>query len=288
MKLYDRTAVVTIRRTEQTDTERRFFLTLPNVTTIRDLRIQFAVKKSGGKSPNTCELQLTNLAPQTRAEVEGKGIVVSIAAGHDGAPRHLFTGDVRVAYSQIEDSEWITTIHLAEGGRAFGQARVKPKCYRPGTPVATILKDVAASMGLELPREITASPDLRTQFATGYSLEGPSRDELTRLLAPFGYGWSIQNGRLQVLRDSDVAVGVAREISEDKGMIGSPKFDTPSKKQTRKLSVPVLLYPELTPGGAIIVRSASINGNFKITELTHQGDTHDDGPDSWTTNVEAV
>ncbi len=286
MIIFNRICIVTIKRTVQTATEARFFVTQPNVVEIRDLRVEFTVKKSHGKTPNTCEVKITNLAPHTRAEVELPGIVVTLAAGHDGVARHLFTGDARIAYSELDGGDWVTTLHLADGGKAFGHARATAS-FRGGTPVITVLRAAAKAMHLELPRAVEEDPTLRTQFTGGYALEGPVRDKLTAILAPFGYGWSIQDGRLQLLRDNDITPGTSREISEGNGMIGSPKFDTPTKKAKRKLSVDSVLYPELTPGGAITVSSRSINGSFRIDEVVHKGDTFGTSESDWTTSVEA-
>jgi hypothetical protein len=287
VRLVNRTCAITIHRTERSITERRFFVTLPNVVTVRDQRISFGVKKSLSKTPNTCEVKIYNLAPLTRGEVEEDGVQVKVEAGYDGVTKLLFQGDVRSAFSETDGAHWVTTMHLADGGKAFGNARGN-RSYRGGTRVITILRDLAKSFGLELPRDVLAAPELRTQFAAGYVLDGPVRDHLTTLLDRFGYSWSIQNGRLQVLRDDAVVAGTVREISEATGMLGSPAMDKPKKKGGRTVSVRNQLYPELAPGGAIVLKSLQINGQFKIKEVVHQGDTHDDGDDSWTTSVEAT
>lgn len=288
MNLYDRICKVTMMRTVLTETEQRFFLPLPDSIEVTDLRMQFDIKKSLGKTPNSCELKITNLSPRTRAEVEGPpdGLVCRIAAGHNGVARHLFTGDVRLASSLKEGADWITTLQLADGGRAYGNARAN-RTYRAGTSMITVLKDAAKSMGLELPKELLDDPAMRAQFAAGTTLSGGLRDELTRVLAPFGYGWSIQDGQLTVLRDEDT-VGVEREISEGTGMIGSPAFSptkkTKKKAASAKMHASSILYPELTPGGRVSVIARATDGRFKISEVTHKGDTHGD---EWTTEIEA-
>lgn len=293
-RLFDRICRVTLTRTVQTESERRFFTQVPNSVEIIDLRIQFEIKKTLGKSPNECKLTITNLAERTRAEVEGppEGLVATLEAGYDGVARHLFTGDVRLAFSEKKGADWETEFTVADGGRAFARARINHS-YRPGTPVLSVLKDAAASMGLALPKEVLADPALRDQLVSGGAFSGFTRDHLTQVLATYGYSWSIQTGRLQILRDEETA-GVERAISggtDGTGMIGSPTFERHkgSKKKGPKtmMKVPALLYPELTPGGTVRVDAREIDGRFKLEKVDHKGDTHGTGNDSWTTSVEA-
>lgn len=288
MKLYDRICRVTLTRTLETADERRFFAMAPGRVEVVSLRMEFEVKKTLGKSPNQAKLVITNLAARTRGEVEGppEGLVASIAAGHDGVARHLFTGDVQLAFSERDGANWRTEMTIGDGARAFARANVNGS-YRPGTPMLNVLKDVARKLGLELPATLAADPALRTQLVGGHAMSGPARDELTRLLAPFGYAWSIQDGRLQILRDEDTA-GTERELSEDTGMTGSPTFERTKggkKKAARTtMKASAILYPELTPGGILRVEARQVDGRFRIEEVAHKGDTHGD---EWTTELEA-
>lgn len=289
-RVFDRICQVAFQRSVPTEDERRFFLELPQAVEVTNLRMQFTIKKTLGKTPNSCEIMITNLAPRTRNEVEGPpaGLVATISAGHDNVARRMFSGDVVLAFSERDGADWITTLKLSDGGRAFAQARAN-RSYAPKTPLLTVLKDAAASMGAELPRELLSSSDLRTQnVATGAVMSGPTRDELTRLLAPFGYSWSFQDGKLQVLRDDEVS-GIERDLSEDTAMIGSPTFERvkggKNKAPKTKMRCSAILYPELTPGGVIRVDAREVDGRFKLLEVEHKGDTHGE---SWTTDIEAT
>ncbi len=249
-------------------------------------RIQFTVNKNLGAEPNTAEVTITNLSEHTRSELQRLPVRVRIEAGHDNAPRFLFVGDVQPgSQSKIVGSDWETKLLLGDGSRAFANARIN-RSYRPGTPTRTILRDAAAAMGLTLPREVEATAMLRAQLATGEALTGWASDELARLLAPFGYSYSIQNGRLQILRDEDTRQDTARLVDADNGpLLGSPALGTPDKSgKPPTMTLQTLLYPELTPGGRVDVRSRSLNGVFKIARTKHQGDTHGD---QWETEVEA-
>lgn len=260
------------------------FFDLPNATIIEGLRIQFKVTKAIDSEPNPGELTITNCAEQTRVNLQTKPLRLKIEAGFDDSPRHVFTGDLRHGYSELVDADWETKLLLGDGDQAWRYARVS-KTYKRGTSVAAILQHAASTMGFIIDAKTLATPALQAQVASGRALEGPTRDELTRLLAPYGYHWSMQDGQFQLLRDDETRADQARVISESTGMIGSPTFGAPGKNgQAAPINVKCRLYPELTPGGRIVVQSRAINGTFRVEKLTHTGDTHGD---DWTTEIEA-
>jgi hypothetical protein len=275
-------------------TNPQYFDELPNATIIENLRFRFSVEKSVDREPNKCEIQITNLAPTTRVDLTTKPLIVTVLAGYDGNARYLFKGDLRFGYSKQEETEWTTILQLADGDRAFRHAQIH-KSYRKGSSVVTALRDVVASMGLKLDSRLGSSAELQAGFASGRALTGSAAEELTQLLEPYGYRWSIQDGRMQILKDSEVREGEAFVINESTGMIGSPEYQVPEAPSTTKsgkpaarkglkLRVKMLLYPELTPGAKVAVQSESVNGTFRIERVTHEGDTYDG---DWTTEFEA-
>ena len=263
-----------------------FFQPLPNGLEIERLRIQFKVEKTLDKEPNTAEIRISNLAEGNRADLCKLPLIVRLEAGHeeDAGLRLVFQGDLRYGYSKQNDCDWETVQQCADGSRAFQHARVN-RSYKAGTSVSTVLRDAALTLGLVLPRNVETSAELQRSFASGYSIFGPTRDELTRLLAPFGYSWSIQNGTLQILKDDDTPPDRAIVISQETGLLGSPEFGAPPKDgKPPTLTIKSLLYPQVSPGVRLSVQSKSINGIFRAERVTHTGDTHGD---EWITEIEA-
>lgn len=280
---FNRIAQVIVQRLKPTATEQRFFIPLPDPVLIQDLQIKFTVEQNLSSKPNTCEIQVTNLSSSSRTEVARDGLYVRLLAGHDNAPRHLFAGNVTWSNSIPDGTEWFTKIQVGDGATAIQEAFVN-KSYNPGVQVITILRDAAKSMGLVLPTELEVSKELRAQFAAGFVFSDYTREELTRLLAPFGYRWSVLNGRLLVLKDSQTD-GEAILVSEDTGLIRSPEFGKPEKGKTQpKLSAKMLLTPEIKPGCLVELRSRTVNGFFKCQRSAHKGDTHN--VDEWVTEME--
>ena len=140
-------------------------------------------------------------------------------------------------------------------------------------------------MGVSLPRNVELAPELGRGFSSGEQLYGSAADELTRLLAPYGYGWSIQNGRLQVLKDDEVDTSRALVISQETGLLGSPEVGAPEKDgKPPTLTIRTLLYPQVNPGQMLSVQSRAINGIYRAERVTHTGDSHGD---EWFTEIEA-
>jgi hypothetical protein len=277
-----------------------FFEELQTITEITDHRIQFKIEKHLRKTPNQAEIVITNLAPQSREAFVSGPAKVRIEAGYDGTPRLLFIGDLRHASNEHVGTEWLTKLQLADGARAYAQARVN-RSYAKGTPITSILGDIARGFGVPLPPEVNASADLRARLTTGEVITGYASDELTRLLAQFGFEWSFQNGVLQILRVDAALPGSVRVLSvpPDGGIIGAPTIDPPkirapskAKKSGRgsaprvpKMKLKHSLFPDLIPGERIEVQSRSLNGIFRIDSLLHEGDNH--GGD-WTTTIEGT
>lgn len=264
----------------------------PNLLEISQLRVQFKIEKHLNKDPNTCELKVTNCNPSTRSDLTRTPLSIRIDAGHvqDAGARHLFTGNLRNGFSRQDHTDWTTVLELGDGASMFEGARVN-KSFTRGTPAIVVVREVAAAMGITLPNELQVSADLQRQAATGQCLYGQAADEMTRLLAPFAYSWSIQDGRFVALRDDQAAPGGALLISQDTGMIGSPTFATPTigdvkKNKPAKLTVKMILYPQITPGFLVSVQSAAIDGIFRAERVIHTGDSH--GQQDWVTEVECT
>lgn len=251
---------------------------------ITGLRIRFDIEKSVSRHPNKTTITITNLSSETRKILEKKPIAFSLEAGHDDVYRLLIAGDLHFAKSQIKGADWETLIQISEGGSAFNFARVN-KTFRRGTPLVDVISHVAGQMGLALPPSVTTSDTLRAQTATGTIVLGAARDELTRLLAPYGLHWSIQRGGLQVLADDEVGDLAPILVSQETGMIGSPTYGNPTKSgKAPTLHVKMLLYPGLVPGNAIQVVSKTESGYFRIEKVKHVGDTHGE---EWFSEIEA-
>lgn len=292
LQLFERTVNITIvqQPTGFVGQHSSFFESIGNAIEITDLRVQFEIKKNLGKEPNTCEITVSNMSDDTRKALARLPLYAIVRAGHDGVARLLFAGNVVQAPAKHDKTEWESKFSVSDGGRAFAHARMN-RSYRPPISVSQVLSDAAASMGLKLPPEIERSADLKSALATGLSCHGPTRDTLTRILAQYGYGWSVQNGALQIVSDNQSTRNAAIVLNslagqEVGGVINTPELSLPKKPGSpAELTLDCLLYPEIVPACEIDLTSESVSGRFRVTDVNHAGDTR--GPD-YKTSIKAT
>ena len=281
MLFFDRRISLTIARPAPTS----FFKTLPNAVVVEDLRVQFRIEKQLGKDPNTCEVIVSNLAQNTRAELQTKPLNITLEAGYDTQVARLFRGDLQWSESKRVGPDFESKLLIGDGDRAYRYARVN-RTFKAGTSHLTILAEAADSMNVSIPNNVKADPGMQGQTATGVTLRGYSRNVISRIAKIVNREWSIQDGVLQMNLRNETNVGEAFVVSEDTGMIGTPEFGSPPKKKEQPvLKVRSLLRPEINAGTLISVEAANINGNFKVRRVTHSGDTHGV---AWYSEMEAV
>jgi hypothetical protein len=250
---------------------------------IEGLRVQFKVKKTTTKEPNCAEVSISNLSETSRASLQSKGVRVILEAGYVGNLAQIFSGDARYISHVREGADWVTKVDLGDGERAYRWARVS-ESFKAGTTVAAVVSKVAGALGLDTSAAVALVREkVREQFTQGFTAHGRASDELDRLLTGRGLEWSIQDGRLQVTEVGKPAPGTAILLSASTGLIGSPAYGSPEKKDgenpsTAKkkhvLKVKSLLQPGIRPGARVQLDSLSVKGLFRVEAVTHTGDTH--------------
>jgi hypothetical protein len=246
-----------------------------NAIVIRDHHVKFKVEKTSDEKPNTCEIEIYNLNENTRAAFQAKPSLVRLEAGYGDEISRIFEGDLSFGPSVHNGVDWITTVNVAEGGRAFAHATAS-RSYKAGVNHKQVIADVAKSMGLKVPTSIKEAKALAGQFVSGLTLHGPSQAQMTKILKPHGFGWSVQNNQLQILPTNGVRPDQAIVISKETGMIGSPALDAPKEPgKPVTIKVKTLLEPGLIPGGRIRVIAEALNGLFRIDKVTLTGSNFD-------------
>lgn len=251
-----------------------YVLVTPDALKIEKLRIDFSIEKDDKPKPNKCEVEIYNLNAQHREQLEAKGLRVVISAGYPGTQAQIFSGDTRYGNSEKHGPDWITKLECGDTERAFNQARIS-ESFGPGSSISDVIGAVAKAFQIDKGNLVDKANTIVRNFSDGYVAHGLVSAELTRLLEPANLGWSMQDGRLEVLdlletlSAADVPV-----ISAKTGMVGSPEFGTGEKvKGQAFLKVKSLLRPDIRPGSKFEVRSQRINGFFKCRKVKHVGST---------------
>lgn len=272
-RLFKRGARVTVWEPKPSE-----FFADPNATNaveIEQLRVTFNIVRTLKREPDTCELTITNGNADTRGLFTKKPVCARLEAGYDGDLRTLFIGDLIYASSRLEGADWTTTAQLGDGMRAFANARLA-QTFEAGVTVLEALENVAGKMGFTLPANVRRDPEMRAQFAAGLSLAGAAQEQMQRMLAPFGYTWSVQHGQLVILKSAEAAPGSAIVVDVDSGLIGSPETGAPSKDQKIPITTfKTLLNEQLLPGRLVELTARGFNrAVLKVIKTTLAGDTH--------------
>jgi hypothetical protein len=264
-----------------------FFGVLPNAIIVRGLEIKFKVERSLEPTPNTAEVSVYNLSDAHRAEFQKRPLHVRLDVGYqsDTQLSQLIKGDLMFASSKRDgNGNIVTTFTVGDGERAYGDARMNV-ALGPGTNLKTAIGVVAGSMGLSTPKNAQQAGELLKQFSGGLTMVGPSRKALGDLLRGTGFGWSIQDGQLQLLRDADTHTGLVEVISVENGLIESPEYSAPKEPgKPPVLKAKRLLRPQIAPGTRVKMESKEINGFFRVIKVAHTGDFRDN---DWYTEIEA-
>lgn len=270
------------------------------------LRIQFKVEKQLYTPPNTADISVTNLSGDTRKKLQQFGAVVILEAGYsdqqffnptDGQNHlpTLFMGTARTIDHVRKGAEWVTRIQCGDGELAYRYAQAQGS-WAPGTSYAKVAGDIAEQLkpsGIDVQQFLTqlqagqiTFPE--PQFPTGYAASGNALQELIKLLGTKGWAVSIQNGQLQAVAPGGRNARAAPLISQNTGMLGSPEHGTPDKNGLQSvLKVKSLLLPQLGPGDPFVVQARANSGSYVAQKVTHSGDSHGVGDDSWSTEIEA-
>ncbi|MFZ5440456.1 MAG: phage protein [Myxococcota bacterium] len=279
-KLFERRCVLLIGKVPA---KGDFALEPPAALRVEGLDIEFRVEKDLQSSPNNAEISVFNLSAESRAKLEGSGQRVILQAGYEGTEAQIFSGDLRRAFSTKQGPDWVTKIEAGDGERSIAFPRLR-ESYRPGTSVADVVKKTLRSMGGDSTTAVEKASRLAGEFSSGYAQSGSSSRELTTLLEPLGYTWSVQDGRIEILQEDETVADSAVLVSPESGLVGSPTIAAATKEKKAAVKLRTLLLPRLRPGQKLELRSESMTGVLKALRVTHAGATH--GGD-WYTDIEA-
>ena len=276
MMQFDRVAVVDIGRPGEEGIR------------IRNNRISFNVVKTDAPDANALKVEIFNLSPETRAQVESTENRLVLSAGYaQDTIKVLAVGDVTSFYTESNGSgDMITVIEAGDGIRALTDTRVSIS-YEDGIAALDIVTDIADSLGVDAVDNLA---DLTGTYRNGYTFAGQAKQGLDELAKRFDFDWSIQNSILQLLprRTADEREVVV--LSPETGLVGSPRpmddvgANISANQEEPGIMLTCQLQPRLVPMGVVEVISRDYNGLYRITEVEHTGDTRSQ---SWLSTVKA-
>lgn len=218
---------------------------------LSELRIKFQVNQSDFETPNTTSIRVYNLANSTAVKIHKEFKRVVLQAGYrDGAFGIIFDGTIKqTRLGRETQTETYLDIFASDADENYNFGAIS-QSIAGGTTPEEQTKIIANAMNLEtgyVNYDIGLNKNIR-----GKTLYGMGRAEIRNLARSGQAQWSIQNGKVNVIRLSSYIDGQAVVLNSRSGMIGLPE-------QTEDgISVRCLLNPKIIPGTQVQIDEASI------------------------------
>jgi hypothetical protein len=253
-------------------------------------RITFDITKSITSDPKTSQIQVYNLAKNTRVKLrslitqnnallraEQEQVLIYLYAGYKeytGAEL-LYIGNVSSISDKIVPPDIITTMMCTDNVNIY-KRNVVSLSYKPGASSDGIMRAVAQQMNMPID---DASVFNNINFAHGFAFIGTAKDAFDNLAKQTGVLWTAENGKIRVIPRNKSTNESVIVISSKSGMINAPEklesdgtdADTPDAKEGWKVTS--LLQPKLLPGRKVKIESNIISGIYVIDSVEHKGDT---------------
>lgn len=259
-------------------------INIPNALSIEKLRISFYIEKDWWGMPNQAKISIYNLSPTSRAKIEKEYTKIAVNAGYEGSVSLIFTGDIINVFHSKRETDVITEIYASDGGFAYKNSFFNQTLF-PGISREQTIRKVAESFGLSI-GQIEGIPEGNSSLA-GQTLSMPSKDLMNELADENNANWSVQNGQIQTVAKDGYLPGEVLTVSPITGMIGSPIITVmganakilldPKVHVGRRFKIEAA-YPNVALGDYYFpdITPLSGTGTYRITKVTHTGDTHAD------------
>jgi len=275
---------------------------------VENLRIVFEVVKDHQSAPNFANIKIYNLNDQHQNQIRTEYDDIILNAGYEGDEAVLFRGNIKHVYRYRDGNDWIVEIDAGDGDRDFRGAVVN-ETLATGASDTQLVDRVCSNFSSTKKGSVKGVGE--TRRLRGKVVSGNARDVLHDIARQHDCTWSIQDGRLQIVKSNGVLDTEAILVNGDTGMLGAPQQDD------KGIKAKTLLNPLYQINGRVKLDNDNIkrkkkkigstaqggedvngttekpkeparldpDGIYKIYKLTHKGDNR--GQD-WITEVECV
>lgn len=239
------------------------------------LRVQFSAQKTVTGEPNKCEISITGLSRETQRSIRANLTRVQVIAGYSSSASSaglVASGALMAAFTQRQGADLITKLIALDGMGGMSRGAYA-KAFAGGTPVASVVRELAASMpGVDV-GQVKVTGNL---FPKGLQLSGSSTSQLNKLADQYGFSWSVQNGVFQAIMDGQDSGGVFSFDSDTNLISVTPVLNGPLQVPIG-IEISAKFEARVKPGDRCIVRSTiapQLNGSYTATSVGLAFDSH--------------
>lgn len=218
---------------------------------LSNLRIKFNVKRSDTATPNTADIRIYNLAPETALQIRNEFTHVLLQAGYEGNFGVIFQGNIKQTIIGRESAtDTFLDILAGDGDKAYNFAVVNQTLQNP-----TQLDQISLAIQSMNFGGVTGGyigVQTTPTLPRGKTFFGSTRDYLRVIGQSTDSTWSIQNEKLIFVKRTAYAPGTEVLLTPTTGMIGTPQ------QTNYGVNVKCLLNPNIQVAGRIKLEVASI------------------------------
>jgi hypothetical protein len=246
---------------------------------IRGLDVAFRIERTAKPQPNKAEIQIWNLNPEHRGELQKlTDVFVAVQAGYGGEESLIFAGDLTEVSVVRDGEDLVTQIASGDGEKAHRTGRVSASFGKNAA-----VGDVIKSVGRKLYEQLKGSPGdnvfekaanvslegVAGVFSEGVTVHGNTAREFDRLTKSAGLEYSIQSGKIVLTKRGKARTQTtALVLSFDSGLLSAPERSSDGIVKARALMIPGLEPPEL-----VRFDTDGVRGFFRIEKATYTGNT---------------
>lgn len=222
------------------------------------LRFAFSIRRGDIQTPNSADIRVYNVSDDTAQRIlqriptpEFSRVVVQ--AGYDGNYGVIFDGTIKqVRRGRDSQTDTYLDITAADGDSAYNFSVTALSLSASETGPQDTIQHIVKGMA---ERGVTMGylPDIPgNPLPRGKVVFGMTRDALRQQCKTLGFGWSIQDGKVNFIPLTSYMPGDIPELTSATGVVGLPE-------QTQDgIKLKVLLNPSLKIGQAVRLNNASI------------------------------
>jgi len=263
---------------------------------IEDLRVSFEVEKSLVGSPNLAKIDIYNLNESQRNTLKDKDPSIKLFAGYKDNYPLIFKGQIRNINHLYVGVDWITTLYCGDGALALENATIN-KTFAPGTTQEQIFNELTSKLTGVAQGTLDGLKECITgkvSLLKSLIVSGSVKEWLDKLSKSCGFDYSVND---EVIETTQKGKPLNDEpsfiVSQKTGMIGSPEvteiganvsvYLKGSLKLGRTFTI-VSPTEKINLGNQFFrkVNKTVANQTFRINQLKHTGDTHDN---TWQTDI---
>lgn len=237
------------------------------------LHIDFSFQKTDLETQNTGNVTIWNLNDEHLSELSKKDCVLSLRAGYGKNLPLIFAGIVSHVDTEYDGADRRTEIEVVDNLVQIRDTFVSVS-YSGTVSWETIILDTASQMGVAVSISYNATFN---SISNGFSYVGKASKILTKACDSCKLSWSLQNGVLQIKRPGDVMSKEVYLLSENTGLIGTPKRvviteDEAIGNNTLGWDVVYFLNGAINIDDYVRLESKMVTGYFRVYSLEMSGD----------------